>query len=237
VTTSLPEGRGNYQALELRFERRFSSGFSTLNGFTWSKTMSTVMSQNTRQMIREKGLSTEHLGNRFFSTVVWEIPAGRGRKWVSSGVLSHIIGGWQLSTLFTAQDGMPLTPGITANPANTTGAGRPDRIGNGNLPPGQRTPEMWFDKTAFTLPGAYTFGNAGFNIIEGPGLVNFDTTIARMFQLNERFRLDFRTEFFNALNEAQFGFPNMTIDRDVGGTISSTNTPARQIQFGLKLIF
>jgi hypothetical protein len=87
------------------------------------------------------------------------------------------------------------------------------------------------------VPAAYTFGNAGFNIIEGPGLLNFDATIARTFKLGERFRLDFRTEFFNAFNEALLGFPNMTVDRPVGGTISSTNSPARQIQFGLKLIF
>ena len=237
ITTSVPEGRSNYQGIELRFERRFSNGFSTLNGFTWSKTMSTGMSQNTREMIREKGLSSEHVPKRFFSTVVWDLPLGAGRKWVRSGFLSNVIGGWQLSTLFSVQNGMTLTPGITANPANTTGAGRPDRIANGNLPRDQRTPERWFDTSAFTAPAAYTFGNAGFNIIEGPGLVNLDNTISRMFQLTERFRIDFRAEFFNLFNEAHFGAPNMTVDRNVGGTISSTNTPARQIQFGLKLIF
>jgi hypothetical protein len=237
VTTSVPEGRGNYQGFEVRFERRFSAGFSTLNGYTRSKTMQTDMSENTRLLIREKGLSTEHIPNRFFSTVTYELPFGKGRKWVTSGPIAYVVGDWQISSMISVQNGMRLTPGITANPANTTGAGRPDRIGNGNLPRSERTPERWFDRGAFTVPAAYTFGNAGVNIIEGPGLVNFDAAVARVFRLTERFRLDFRTEFFNALNEAQFGFPNMTVDRPVGATISSTDRPARQIQFGLKLVF
>jgi hypothetical protein len=237
VTTSLPEGRGNYQGVELRFERRFSKGLSTLNGYTRSKTLQSDMSENTRQMKVEKGLSTEHIPNRFFSTVVWELPFGKGKKWASSGSMARVAGGWQISTLFLAQNGLTLTPGITANPANTTGAARPNRIANGNLPRDQRAPDRWFDTSAFVVPASYTFGNAGVGIIEGPGVVNLDSTIGRRFRVTERFRLDFRAEFFNALNEAHFAAPNLTVDRPVGGTISSTDTSARQIQFGLKLTF
>ncbi|MBK7930961.1 MAG: TonB-dependent receptor [Bryobacterales bacterium] len=237
ITTSVPEGRGNYQGLELRFERRFSRGFSTLNGYTRSKTMQMDMNQNTRRLGREKGLSTEHIPNRFFSTVIYELPFGKGRKWLDSGVLALIAGGWQVSSLVTAQNGMQLTPTMTANPANTTGATRPDRLRDGNLPRGERTPDRWFDRTAFALPAAFTFGNAGVNIIEGPGLINFDGALARVFPINERVRIDFRAEFFNFLNEAQFGFPNMTVNTAPAGAISATDRPARQLQFGLKLVF
>ena len=76
-------------------------------------------------------------------------------------------------------------------------------------------------------------------IIEGPGLVNLDVMVSRTFDLSERFSLDFRTEFFNLFNEPHFNFPNGTINRPAGGRISSTMEccPARQIQFGMKLIF
>jgi hypothetical protein len=237
ITISLPEGRGNYQALELKFERRFAGGFSTLNGFTWSHAMNTDPGPNTRERVRERGLSPEDMRHRFFSTAIWDIPFGAGRKWITSGPMSHIIGGWQLSTLLVAQAGLPYTPGISANTLNSTGGNRPNRLGDGNLPRGERSPDRWFDKTAFVLPPLYVFGNSGSNIISAPGVVNLDTTLSRTFKLSERLTLDFRTEFFNILNEAHFAAPNMTVDIANGGTISSTDTSARQIQFGMKLIF
>ncbi|MEP7367734.1 MAG: TonB-dependent receptor, partial [Acidobacteriota bacterium] len=237
ITTSLPEGRGNYQALELKLERRFAGGFSTLNGYTWSHAMITDSGPNTRVMQRERGLSPEDMRQRFFSTIIWDIPVGKGRRWVSNGTVSQIIGGWQFSTLFVAQAGLPYTPGQSANTMNWTGANRPNRIGDGNLASGERTPDRWFDKAAFATATPFILGNSGSNIIWAPGVVNLDTTLSRTFQLTERFKLDFRSEFFNVLNEAHLAAPNMTVDVANGGAISSTDTPGRQIQFGMKLIF
>jgi len=87
------------------------------------------------------------------------------------------------------------------------------------------------------VPAPFRFGNSGNFILTGPGLVNFDVNIARTFALTERVRLDFRAEFFNLLNEAQFLFPAAAVNQPTAGIISQTATSARQIQFGLKLVF
>jgi hypothetical protein len=147
------------------------------------------------------------------------------------------LGGWQLSPILEAQHGLAFTPSVNGNPANTTGAQRPDRFRDGNLPRGERTPERWFDRTAFAVPAPFTFGNSAANVLYGPGLVNLDLTIARTFRLSEKLSVDFRGEFFNLLNDAHFSFPNATVNIANGGTISETSSSARQIQFGMKLIF
>jgi len=241
ITTNPAIGGANYQGLEAKFERRFSKGFSLLSGYTWSKTLVKQLGQRTSywHLAPEKTVSSQHLPHRFFFAGVWDLPFGKARKYVTQGPLSHIIGGWQFSPIFEAQRGLPLSPSVAGNPANTTGGQRPNRIRDGNLPRNERTPERWFDIGAFEVPARFTFGDSAAWIIEGPGSVNLDMMISRTFELGERFSLDFRTEFFNVFNEAHFNFPNGTINRPAGGRISSTMEccPARQVQFGMKLIF
>ena len=193
--------------------------------------------QDNTALAREKALSPEDLRHRLFASSVWELPFGKGRARLNHGVAGYIAGGWQLSPIFTAQSGLPFTPGIAGNPANTTGGIRPDRLADGNLARGQRGPDRWFDGSAFAVPAPFRFGSSGNFILEGPGLVNLDLSIARTFPMSERLRLDFRGEFFNLLNQAHFAFPNATIGQPTTGVISSTLDSARQIQFGLKLIF
>jgi len=193
--------------------------------------------QLTSVLAPEKRLSFQHLPHRFFTAAVLDLPFGAGRKFVSEGVIGQLAGGWQISPIFEAQRGLPYTPTVNGNPANTTGAQRPNRIGEGNLPRGVRSPDRWFDPAAFALPAPFTFGNAAANILEGPGLVNLDVSIARTFRIGDRFSLHFRSEFFNIFNDAHFLFPNAVVNTAPAGTISETASSARQIQFGLKLVF
>ena len=237
ISVDIPIGTNNYQALEVKLERRFRKGFSILSGYTWSHTMAGDIGQDNTILIPEKALSPEDLRHRLFVASVAELPFGKGRAWLTHGIASYIAGGWQLSPIFTAQSGLPFTPALTGNPANTTGGIRPDRIGDGNLPRGQRSPDRWFDVRAFRIPAPFQFGNSGNFILRGPGLVNLDLTVARTFPLTERMRVDFRAEFFNLLNQAHFAFPNGTIDQPTAGVVSQTVDSARQIQLGLKLIF
>ena len=232
-----PLGKANYQALEAKFERRFSQGFSILAGHTFSKTLEGGIGQRTTILAPEKRLSLQHLPHRFFTAAVWDLPFGTGRKWLSGGALGQVVGGWQISPIFEAQRGLPFTPSVNGNPANTTGGQRPNRLRDGNLPRGERTPERWFDPTAFGVPAQFTFGNSAANVLEGPGLVNLDVSIARTFRVSERIALDFRSEFFNIFNDAHFLFPNAVVNTAPAGTISETASSARQIQFGLKLRF
>jgi hypothetical protein len=114
---------------------------------------------------------------------------------------------------------------------------RPNRLAGGNLSRGSRTIDRWFDPSAFALPVAFTFGNAGRNIITAPGMVNLDLLVGRNFIFTERTRLEFRGEFYNSTNTAHFGRPNAVIGSPQAGTITNTATPNRQIQLGLRLEF
>jgi hypothetical protein len=108
---------------------------------------------------------------------------------------------------------------------------------DGNLPRSERTPERWFDSSAFGVPAPFTFGNSAANVLYGPGVTNLDVTVARTFRVTEKVSLDFRSEFFNLFNEAHFNFPNAVVNTPNSGTIAETASSARQIQFGLKLVF
>ena len=116
---------------------------------------------------------------------------------------------------------------------------RTDRIANGNFSPGKRTPDLWFDINAFPVPNGYAFGNAGKNILDGPGGITSDISIRKLFLITERTNLEFRSEFFNAFNHAVFAQPDNYITDGPGaaGVITSTVIPQRQIQFALKLHF
>lgn len=237
ILTDAPVGGANYQALEVSVERRFKGGFSLVGGYTWSHALMVNVGENTRILQREKSLSPQDIRNRVFNTVVWALPFGPKQRWVTSGLASHLLRNWQLSTLLTAQSGLIFTPAMSANPSNTTGATRPDRVASGVLNGAERSWRMWFNKAAFQVPALYTFGNAGAQILRGPGVFNIDASVYRGFQIKERAHLEFRSEFFNLDNHVNLSNPNALIDNAVGGMISSTSTAARQIQFGMKLVF
>ncbi len=105
------------------------------------------------------------------------------------------------------------------------------------------SPDKYFDPTAFSLPQAGTFGNLGRSTLIGPGVTQLDGSLEKTFQVRESVRMQFRTEIFNFLNHANFGFPANSVFNSNGtyigsaGVITTTQTTSRQIQFGLKIIF
>ena len=115
---------------------------------------------------------------------------------------------------------------------------RPNRIASGELPSDQRSIAEWFDTSAFVTPSSPAYGNAGRNILRGPGSINIDTGLSRSFQWGsaETRRLQIRSEFFNALNHTNFGLPVHSTDSPALGTITSA-APGRVIQLGARLEF
>lgn len=244
-----PRGPSSYHGLQLSAEKRFSGGFSFLAGYTYSKSLdegaggnsssgeSRINIQNPRDLSADYGLSNFNYGQRFTFSTVYQIPVGKGRTFLSNAGrwTDALAGGWQISSIVTAQSGAPFSVSLATPTANTGTFTRPNRICDGNLPSSQQKINAFYDTSCFVAPALYTFGNTGRNVLIGPGLGTWDVGADKDFLLTERFRLQFRSEFFNILNRANFGLPNGSIGSSAQGTITSVITNARQIQLALRL--
>jgi hypothetical protein len=248
ITYTTPMDDSSYNGLELRVERHYSAGFSLLASYTYSKTLDIGGEQligdldlrNVYNVKLEHALSTQDVRDSFVFSGLYDLPVGKGKRFdLRNAALNHVIGGWQLNGIFSARTGQPFTPQLGVSSANT-GNARPNRIANGNLPSGQRTVNDWFDKSAFTTPAQYLYGNAGRDILTGPGAVNLDASLFKRVpvrKLGEHGEVQIRGELFNSLNHPQFALPNARVDLPQGGTITSLSNSMRQVQFGLKVIF
>ena len=244
-----PRGPSSYNSLQLSAEKRLSAGLSFLAAYTYSRSLdegaggnsstgeSRINIQNQNDLSADYGLSNFNYGQRFTLSTIYQLPFGRGRRYLAhAGHLTDALaGGWQISSIVTVQSGAPFSVSLSTPTANTGTFTRPNRVCNGNLPSGQQTLNAFFNVNCFVTPAPYTFGNAGRNILIGPGLATWDLGADKDFALTERFGLQFRSEFFNALNRANFGLPNGSIGSPSAGTITSVITNARQIQFALRL--
>lgn len=244
-----PRGPSSYNALQLSAERRLGSGLSFLAAYTYGKSLdegaggnssageSRINIQNPRNLSADYGLSNFNYAQRFTFSGVYQLPFGRRRQAMrlANSLTQTLFGDWEMTTIFTGQSGAPFSVGLANPTANTGTFTRPDRICDGNLPSSQRSVQRWFDTDCFVAPVAYTFGNAGRNILTGPGLMTLDFGVDKVFPVSERIRLQYRAEFFNLLNHSNFGLPNTSIGSGAAGTITTLVTRARQIQFALRV--
>jgi hypothetical protein len=156
-----------------------------------------------------------------------------------SGLAHAVLGGWRANAIFIAQSGAPFTVNLGVDRANI-GAGpalRPDQLRDPNLPGGARTPERWFDTSAFALQAPFTFGSAPRNGVIGPGYANVDFALAKTWTPGGPGRqLEFRWEIFNLFNRANFDLPNRIFGTPNFGRIFSAKSP-REMQFGLRFAF
>jgi hypothetical protein len=242
-----------YHGLQSKIEKRFSNGLYFLASYTWSKSIdnqsngtddsaaSGQFPQNPNNAALDRGLSSFDRTHRFVGSAVWEIPFGRSGHY-GSGVSElgrAILGGWQLSGIFGAQTGSPFSVLMPCAAINAQGNNcRPNVVGSGALLSDQRSIAEWFNTSAFVTPSPQAFGDAGRNILRGPGSTNIDMALSRSFQWSsvETRRLQIRSEFFNALNHTNFGLPVHSTDSPALGTITSA-APARVIQMGARLEF
>lgn len=236
----------NYDSLQARVERRFSKGLFFLGAYTWSRSSDTASNNpdtaanSHAPESAEYGLSDFDQRQRFVFSSSYVLPFGSNQRWSSSSkAVNEIVGGWQFNSIVTFASGNPFTiatgtdrsnTGVTYQRANYTGKG------SGNLPSSQRSVTRWFDTSAFTLAPIGTFGNVGRNTVIGPGTSNFDLSLLKIIDVTERTKVEFRTEFFNAFNKAQFNLPVSDPANLAFGQILSVR-PAREIQFGLKLTY
>jgi hypothetical protein len=239
----------SYHALEARVEHRYTNGFSLLASYTFSRLIDIggeslvgdLSLRDARNVKAERGLSSADQRHRFVASALYDLPFGNDRQWnlAHNRVANALLGNWQINGILTVRSGTPFTPTLGTSTANT-GVARPNRIADGNLSSDQRSVNNWFDKTAFKAPTLYNFGNAGRDILIGPGAANVDASLFKSFRLpfiGEGGQLQFRAEVFNLLNHPQFSNPNTRVDIAQGGTITGLSNDMREIQFALKILF
>lgn len=246
VSAFVPFGNLSYNSLTWKVEKRFSRGLQFLSAFTWAHTIDNVTEDlNTEggqgalvpyNRSLDRGNSVSDIQRQYVLSSTYELPVGKGKRWLNhGGFVDAVLGGWQVGGILTLRSGIPFTALTQGGITNAGGADHPNRIGEGALPADQRSIDNWFDLSAFTVQPQYTYGNSGRNILFGPGLRNFDFSLAKSFRITEGKRLQFRFESFNFTNTPAFGLPNATINAPAAGTINSAGQP-REIQFGLKFI-
>jgi hypothetical protein len=239
-------GKANYNTLQITLTKRYSRGFSFLTDYTWSHAIENTshwfggtFHQDERNLNADRANSGNDLRHRFVFSGLYELPFGRNKAYGgnASGLVNGFVGGWQLGGVAIFQGGSPYTV--------TGGGGRPDRICDGRL--SNPTVLKWFDDSCFPLPAAVPdpvyggvfipFGNAGSNILTGPGVANFDLSVFKSVYLGEETRFEYRAEFFNAFNHPQFLNPASGVPSPgFAGRILNARD-SRQIQMVLKFVF
>jgi hypothetical protein len=240
--------------MTVEYNHRFSHGLQALASYTWSKYLdnSQGMQQwvsgpagsvrNWYDLAAEKSVDANDVPHSLVMSFVADLPFGKGKA-IGSGwnrATNAVLGGWQVSSVASFKAGLPLGIVAATNNTNSFGGGqRPNITGNPSaVPQGTDRVAEWFNAGAFTQPAAFTFGNAPrfLSTPRGPGLQNWDIGLHKYFRLWERGQLQFRSEFFNAFNRANFYLPNTTFGDPAFGSITQA-LPARDIQFALKLLF
>jgi hypothetical protein len=254
VDYNVSDGKSAYHSWQTSLERRFSSGLGFLASYTWGHSIDNVpnqfggadngpIPQDRRYRNLDRGTSGFDIKHRFVYAMNYSLPFGKGRRWASdSTALNLIVGGWDTNLIFTKQSGLPFTP-VLATSVSNAGGSRPDRYKEGTID--NPSPSRWFDTSfgtpasgaAWGTPAQFTFGNAGRNILRGPGRTNIDYSLFKDFSPLESLRVQFRAEVFNLFNTPQFDLPNPTIGNPNAGTITAIVGNPRQIQLGLRLSF
>jgi hypothetical protein len=245
-------GFGNYEAMTAKLEKRLSKGLQFISSFTYGHalantgtTLSGSQNFQTKSNINyalDYSSAAWDIRLNFTTGLTYDLPFGRGKQLGGNmnKVADYFVGHWQVNTIITLHTGQPYT--VSAGGCQGVWAGCfPDLVMNMNpnaAPSGGRTPSEWFNTSNFTVPASLTEGNLGDNTNYGPGVKNVDFSVFKDIPFTERFRLQFRSEFFNLFNTPQFGTPDSGLgDTNFGKVTSTAAGTERHIQFSLKFIF
>lgn len=247
-------GTTNYNAGEVKAEKRFDRGLSFLFAYTRSKLIddassvfsSTVLSSpNASSLIAadtfhprlERDLSSGDMPNVTSFSGSYELPVGRGHRFASAHLANAALGGWVLNAVMAVQSGMPVA--VTQATNNNAFAGfvlqRPNVAGSTALAPGQRTPARYFNTSAFSTAPQFVLGNASRNPVRGPAYRDLDIAVVKHTKFPGETDVEFRGEVFNITNTPAFSQPNGSFGSAAFGSITSTVTDPRVAQFGVRI--
>ena len=253
------EGISSYNGLEIDLNHHWSNGLQFRGVYTYSKTLDDGDNMNTSvatnspaflsnplQPYADYGRASFDVRNSAAVQATYDLPFSVN-KTAESAWKNLLIANWQLSTIVTAQSGLPFTPQLSYNPSNDGDSRNPVRPSwnpkfKGDVILGGA--QEYFNPLAFIQPLPGTYGNVGRNVLQGPSLVEADLSLAKRFSLSEKMTLQFRAEFFNFLNHTNLNTPNPVVyaaatggPSPTAGVITSTATTSRQVQLGLKLLW
>jgi outer membrane receptor protein involved in Fe transport len=266
IAAQIYDGYSNYNALQLRVQKRMSYGLSVQANYAWSKSLDTGTGnghgsgidiyQNAYNPAANYGLSDFNAANTLVGQIIYEFPFGHGRHFALRGPLDQIAGGWRISSIFQWHGGVPFTPviqgsvadGIDPGLAPSLSAGStlyPDRVGDPKV--SNPTIHNWFNPAAFANPASGTFGNSGRNTLIGPGFATVALSLAKEFPIHESVALEIKADAYNAFNHINYGNPDANVGY-VGGALADTtagtitgpaggNGNLRIIQLGAHLRF
>jgi hypothetical protein len=263
--TWFSEGVSLYNALQVDVNRRFSGGLALRGVYTFSKVIDDgdslnattsgggpALASNPFDLRSDKGLGTFDVRHVAVANATYALPIGHGKRLLAgaNGLGNAVVTGWMLNSIVTLQGGFPFSPQLSYNPSNNGDTRNPVRpfanpAFTGSVTLGKV--DQWFNPNAFLAPantaanGGF-YGNVGRNTLVGPGLATWDFSVLKDTRIREKLNLQFRAEIFNLLNRANFNLPNAVVFTPSGvsptaGSITSTSTTSRQVQFGLKLLW
>jgi hypothetical protein len=242
--------------LQARTQGRFSSGLTVSVGYTWSKNLGFITPSSGQggaampwlYKTYNYGPVTTDIASNFEATAIYELPFGKGKHWVTSGMGANIFGGWQLSGLFSDFSGRPFS--VVAN--NNLNANGSFQFANCIAAPQQKGALLqWYVPSSFAAPAGTSFGDCGQDSLRGPGLINGDVGIEKKFVFRERFNFAFRTEMFNVGNTPHHANPGAGLTSNSFNNVQNSSFMAitsiantgrdgidqRTVRFSLKMTF
>lgn len=241
VLSMLSVGNSSYNALQLSANKRLQHGLTVLLNYTWSKSIDEGSDDgsapsNPFNIAGNRGLSDFNLKHRFVTSAVWKIPTLQN----SGALVRALAGGWELNGILTLQTGSPfsIVSGVD-NSQSGVNADRADVTGNPRIDGDRSKAQMlaqYFNAAVFMSNAKGTFGNAGRNILTGPGTANLDFGVVKSVRIFDRLSTQIRAESFNLLNHANFVNPNNNLSSTTFGRITSAGSP-RVVQLALKMTF
>lgn len=222
-----------YHSLQATFKRRMSKGLLFEAAYTWSKAITDASgfgqtpqdSYNTRA---ERGLADFDRPQMLILNGIYDLPFFKNQKTLAS----QLLGGWEISGVAQFQSGTPLTVGVTG----ATGLATRPNVIYGQSSSGPQTQSEWFNTAAFAFPAAGFFGNAGQNIVRGPGVEQFDFSLFKRFRIGEKFSVQLRGEAFNILNHTSWSSVSTNLGAGDFGQVNGAHE-ARVVQVSMKAEF
>jgi hypothetical protein len=244
IEAQFAQGRSEYHSLQAKVTRRFSRGLSLLGAYTFGKSLdngpapfnlgrNNQAPQDPFNLDAEWGPSGNDIRHNFVGSFVYELPFSR-----TTGLLGGALGGWQVNGILNMRSGLPFN--VIRNGENQVAPGlRPNVVDDPELPRGDRDLTRYFQTAGFSAEGLgpNSPGNAGRNILRGPGYINLDLSVFKTFKLAQGVSAQARVEAFNVTNTPHFANPNADLSRTNFGAITSTIANPRIMQFAVRMLF